>query len=107
MVLGCKNVSLFLTTTIHINYHNLVYRVNWLRAKARRDRWSEELQIVRHEMRWTVLWFEHQMKEWQNRLDESVKENKPGHIAYAEKQVAMWKRFMREGNQGFKGMMVQ
>jgi hypothetical protein len=27
-----------------------VYRVNWLHAKARADRWAEELKIVKKEM---------------------------------------------------------
>jgi hypothetical protein len=77
-----------------------------LRAKARQDRWNEELQIVRHEMKWTTLWFKNQLKEWKDLLKRSVEENKAGHIAYAEKQVAMWKMFMREGERGFRGMMV-
>jgi hypothetical protein len=106
-MLGCKNVSLPLLRTGHFNCYNLVYRVNWLRAKARSDRWSEELKIVKHEMKWTVLWFEHQIKEWQDRLDESLKKNKPGHVAYAEKQAAMWKDFKSEADRGFRGMMVE
>ena len=106
-MLGWKSVCLFSLIPTFINHHHLVYRVNWLRAKARCDRWSEELQIVRHEMRWTILWFEHQMKEWKDRLDGSMKESKQGHIAYAEKQVAMWKMFIREGERGFKGMVVE
>jgi hypothetical protein len=99
----CK--SIFFITANTINYC-LVYRVNWLRAKARYDRWNEELSIVQHEMKWTILWFKHQMEEWKNRLKRSAEERKPGHIAYAEKQVAMWKMFMREGEQGFRGMML-
>ncbi|KAG2130738.1 hypothetical protein DEU56DRAFT_757809 [Suillus clintonianus] len=31
------------------------YRVNWLKAKARWQRWEEELRLVQHEMGWTVL----------------------------------------------------
>ncbi|KAG2108609.1 uncharacterized protein F5147DRAFT_799314, partial [Suillus discolor] len=30
------------------------YRVNWLKAKARWQRWEEELRLVQHEMGWTV-----------------------------------------------------
>ena len=105
MMLGCKSVSLFSFVSAAIDCH-LVYRVNWLRAKARRDRWNEELLIIKHEMKWTILWFEHQMKEWQGRLGRGVEEKKPGHVAYAEKQVAMWKRFMRQGEHGFKAIMV-
>ncbi|KAI6010227.1 hypothetical protein EDC04DRAFT_2522884, partial [Pisolithus marmoratus] len=33
------------------------YRINWLKARARRDRWKEEVSLVRHEMLWTGLWF--------------------------------------------------
>ena len=91
--------------SIHLNCH-LVYRVNWLRAKARYDRWKEELEIVKHEMKWTILWFEHQLKEWMDRLNGSIKEDKPGHIAYAEKQVAMWKTFIKEGERSFRGKMA-
>ncbi|KAF8463731.1 hypothetical protein DFH94DRAFT_686719 [Russula ochroleuca] len=82
------------------------YRVNWLRAKAHHDRWNEELLIVQHEMKWTILWFKHQVKEWKARLNKSTEENKLGHVAYAEKQVAMWKMFIREGECGFSGMMM-
>ena len=48
-------------------------------------------------MKWTTLWFKNQLREWKALLKRSVEENKAGHIAYAEKQVAMWKMFMREG----------
>lgn len=77
-----------------------------MRAKARHDRWMEELEIVKNEMKWTILWFEHQLREWNDRLAESKKEGQSGHIAYAEKQVAMWKMFIKEGERGFRGIMV-
>jgi hypothetical protein len=69
----------------------------------------EELEIVRHEMKWSILWFEYQSREWNDRLKRSMEEaeeGQPGHIAYAEKQVAMWKMFIREGERGFRGMMA-
>lgn len=90
---------------IHIHSH-LVYRVNWLRAKARQDRWMEEVEIVKNEMRWTILWFEHQSKEWNDRLKESKKKEQWGHIAYAEKQITMWEKFIKEGERGFRKIMV-
>ncbi|KAG1906569.1 uncharacterized protein F5891DRAFT_901580, partial [Suillus fuscotomentosus] len=58
---------------------------NWLKAKARYDRWSEELKLVQHEMCWTVWWFQKQESEWRARADESIKN---GHRAYAEKQAS-------------------
>jgi hypothetical protein len=84
-----------------------VYRVNWLRAKARFDRWDEELITVRHEMGWSVTWFEHQRKKWVKRASNSQQMNKPGHCAYAEKQVALWGMFMQEAELGFEGKMLK
>ncbi|KAG1743586.1 uncharacterized protein EDB91DRAFT_1080989 [Suillus paluster] len=40
------------------------YRVNWLKAKARWQRWEEELCLVQHEMGWTLSWFKHEQEEW-------------------------------------------
>ena len=37
---------------------------------------------------------------------QSVEENKPGHVAYAEKQIAMWKMFIKEGERGFHKLMA-
>jgi hypothetical protein len=42
----------------------LVYCVNWLRAKAHVDRWLEEATLVKHEMQWTIMWFQHQVNLW-------------------------------------------
>ncbi|KAG1848922.1 hypothetical protein DFJ58DRAFT_662698 [Suillus subalutaceus] len=35
----------------------IVYRVNWLWTKALRDRWNEEVIIVKHEMQWSINFF--------------------------------------------------
>ena len=55
-------ISLFTLT-------HLVYRVNWLRAKARVDQWQEELILVKHEMQWTILWFQYQANLWRERSE--------------------------------------
>ncbi|KAJ7315613.1 hypothetical protein DFH08DRAFT_661636, partial [Mycena albidolilacea] len=41
-----------------------IYRVNWLRAKARVARWTEEKNIIAHEMRWTVNSFKYFSETW-------------------------------------------
>ena len=41
-----------------------VLRVNWLRAKARRDRWVEEKKLLYHEVRWTRQYFIFVMNKW-------------------------------------------
>ncbi|KAK7688137.1 hypothetical protein QCA50_008507 [Cerrena zonata] len=41
-----------------------LYHVNWLRAKARCDRWAEELTLTRAEMQWTQLFHWHRRDLW-------------------------------------------
>ncbi|KAG2109049.1 uncharacterized protein F5147DRAFT_652614 [Suillus discolor] len=67
-----------------------VYRLNWLKAKARWQRWEEELSLVQHEMGWTVGWFRYKKEEWERRYHEATKH---GHQAYAQRQVLLWGRF--------------
>jgi hypothetical protein len=66
--------------------------VNWLRAKARYDRWKEELVVVKNEMTWTLLWFERQEREWERRAFWAETHSMQGHRCYAEKQVIMWRK---------------
>lgn len=63
-------------------------RVNWLRTKARRDRWAEELKLVQNEMVWTVRGFRAKATEWRD-LRRSC-QNEPGLQQYAAKQQGMW-----------------
>jgi hypothetical protein len=81
-----------------------VYRVSWLKAKARYERWDEELKIVKHEMCWTILWFKHQEHVWERRFVEHVE---PGLQAYAAKQRHIWERFKKNAEDSFgKYIMV-
>src|SRR5882762_8397003 len=43
-----------------------VYRVHWLKAKSRRDRWREEELLLTSEMEWTELFFRHRASRWKN-----------------------------------------
>lgn len=76
----------------------LVYRVNWLRSKARYDRWAEELSLVKSEMTWTLLFFDWHRREWEKKVASSEKMGERGHKAYALKQAAMWEKFQKEGD---------
>ena len=71
----------------------LVYRVNWLRAKARVDRWQEELILVKHEMQWTLLWFQYQANLWRERSERVESILPTGHKSYAKKQEKLWNAF--------------
>ena len=81
---GYPNVSCFTIADIPV-----VYRVNWLRAKSRRDRWEEELQLVGSELLWTSLYFRKRSAEWINRAT-SVVEDRPLLSYYALKQSHNW-----------------
>ncbi|KAI6011485.1 hypothetical protein EDC04DRAFT_2609884 [Pisolithus marmoratus] len=62
------------------------YRINWLKARERRDRWKEEVSLVRHEMLWTGLWFGYHKNMWEKRALQSTE---PGKQAYANKQMGL------------------
>jgi hypothetical protein len=93
----CESVRFILTNLI-------VYRVNWLRAKARYARWEEEYNLVRHEMVWTVKYFQHRKRQWEERR---IAVSDDGEVAtglqcYAAKQVGLWWRFAEEATAKFK-----
>ncbi|KAG1887376.1 hypothetical protein F4604DRAFT_1571084, partial [Suillus subluteus] len=80
-----------------------VYRVNWLKAKARWQRWEEELSLVRYEMGWTVSWFRYKKEGWERRFHKATKH---GHRAYAQRQVLLWERFLLDAENSFKDKMI-
>jgi hypothetical protein len=59
--------------------------------------------LVRHEMGWTVNWFKYQQGEWNKRWKQATK---PGHQAYAYKQVLVWKTFAEDAEEKFKDKML-
>ncbi|KAG1871356.1 hypothetical protein DFJ58DRAFT_713869 [Suillus subalutaceus] len=62
---------------------NEFYRVHWLRTKALRDRWVEELLLVQHEMNWTCDFFLHKAEQWICLAAIAKEARKMGHLAYA------------------------
>jgi hypothetical protein len=46
---------------------NAVYQVHWLRAKAQKTRWIEELQCLQVEMESAIRFFQFQEKSWQEK----------------------------------------
>ena len=65
-----------------------VQRVHWIRARAQKHRWEEELLIVKYEMEWTTRSFLHKAREWQDRFENDNVD--PGPKAYAARQSAQW-----------------
>ena len=84
----------------------LVYRVSWLRAKARFSRWSEELRIVGYEMQWTVNWFRWKEEQWRLRLNEMDDEERPpGLECYCHKQMALWGSLANQAETQFTNVL--
>ncbi|KAI6102254.1 hypothetical protein F5141DRAFT_1008509 [Pisolithus sp. B1] len=84
-------------------YWCVLYRINWLNAMARRDRWKEEVSLVRYEMLWTCLWFEYHKNMWEKRALQSTG---PGKEAYAKKQMGLWNDFLKKARLMFQGKQV-
>jgi hypothetical protein len=83
------------------NYSGSVYRVNWLRAKARKERWEEEMELVVSEMGWTTNCFKRYEGIWKQRAEEATR---PGHIAYAWKQSSTWGKWARTAEETFRAL---
>jgi len=84
----------------------VVYRVSWLRAKARYFRWSEELRLVEYEMQWTVNWFRWKERQWQQRLrDLDDEERPPGLDCYCHKQMVLWNSLADQAEEKFSAQL--
>ena len=82
----------------------IVYRVNWLRAKACYTRWEEEHKMVRHEMQWTIKYFQHQEGQWEQRRSAIANDaiGAAGLRCYAAKQGGLWRRFAEKAKAMFR-----
>ena len=65
------------------------------------DRWIEEQTLVKHEMHWTILWFQNQANVWSERSKIEDEKLPLGHKAYAVKQEKLWKNFQRKATEIF------
>ena len=86
---GGMSVILILFNQLRYSLHDLVYRVNWLRAKCRKDRWAEELTLVKCEMEWTKLFYTRRVELWSNRAT-ALAVTDPNLHYYARRQAWTW-----------------
>src|ERR1700761_5529445 len=84
----CTSLSVHLCL-IYVTF-NSVYRVHWLRAKAQKMRWVEELQCLQVEMESAVRFFRYQGQIWDAKEEAIDLQSQPGHAAWAARQSAMW-----------------
>ncbi len=73
--------------------------MNWLRAKARLTRWDEELQLVLHEMDWTVNWLKRKVTEWKELAGRALESHM---VAYVEQQASDWEYLALQAETSFE-----
>jgi hypothetical protein len=86
-----------------------VYRVSWMRARAQRNRWEEELPRTQKEMVWTTLFFMNQSNTWSLRLKQ-VRQSLPyafGRHAYCEQMICQWEELGRIADLQFRAANPQ
>ena len=99
----CKTILLcFESCFIFILINFIVYKVNWLRARARYLRWEEELIWVKQDMTLTLNSFEKRQEEWSRRAKTSREEGKIGHQSYALGQAKMWNGLISSAKEKFQ-----
>ncbi|KAI0245206.1 hypothetical protein BJV78DRAFT_1140462, partial [Lactifluus subvellereus] len=83
-----------------------VYRVSWLRAKARISHWLEEFWLVGLKMEWTVNWFRWKENEWRKRLGNVEDgEQPPGLDCYCHKQMVLWGSLAEQAETKFSSLL--
>jgi hypothetical protein len=82
-----------------------VYRVHWLRAKAQKMRWIEELQCLQVEMDSAVRFFRHQEGIWCAKEGAINPQSWPGHTACAARQSAMWRSIAIQAESKFSTLL--
>lgn len=80
----------------------IVYRVHWLRARARHERWKEEWDVTSHEMGWTVNFLAHKASMWKRWAHKAHRDGRPGHECYAKRQEAFWLSMKDNAIQSFQ-----
>ncbi|KAH9069437.1 hypothetical protein EDB83DRAFT_2314461 [Lactarius deliciosus] len=81
------------------------YQVHWLRARAQKMRWIEELQCLQVEMGSTVRFFRHQEQFWQAKQELIEPKSQPGHAAWAARQSTMWSSMAMQAESKFTALL--
>ena len=79
--------------------------MHWLRAKAQKARWIEELRCLQVEMESAVRYFRHQDKFWQEKQELVEPRLQPGHTAWAARRSAMWNLMATQADSRFTDLL--
>ena len=64
--------------------------------ERKKNRWEEELLLVKYEMQWTTKSFLHKAQQWEDRFEEPNVD--PGPKAYAVWQLSQWRSIVLEAD---------
>lgn len=96
--------------TFIVQYLNsqLVQRVHWLRARAQRMRWQEEVTLTTYEMQWTVKFFAYNAEKWKRIQVASAEVGKEcaGATVYAKRKQATWDQLRLQSDRTFKSLNI-
>lgn len=84
---------MYVTTRVDVesaNFAFTVQRVHFLRARAQKHRWTEELLLVDYEMSWTVQFFRHKAAVWRVRGVAAAAAAALGSRSYTARKISMW-----------------
>ena len=89
-----------LLPAFNIFFNGVVQRVHWLRARAQKNRWQEELTLVGYEMQWTTRYFLYRARKWQVQLEDN--DLQAGPRAYAARQAAQWGGLVSDAERAYR-----
>ncbi|KAI5997598.1 hypothetical protein EDD15DRAFT_2364364 [Pisolithus albus] len=84
-------------TTSSKNWLTEFYRIHWLRAKAVKDRWEEEEDLLVSEFHWTMNFFKFRAKKWNKKCVSFKAAGLHGAACYAARQKAVYDRLAEQG----------
>ena len=105
---GCWNVSWYYCRHILSEQNitcDLVVWVHWLRAKATKDRWTEEEGFLHTEFQWTISFFKHCMWGWRDIVVQSQSNDLTGPACYAARQQATYAWLSEEGRAEWESIL--
>jgi hypothetical protein len=89
--------------------HFTAVRVEWSKAKARRDRWVEEVQLLRKEMKRVLCMLRTIQAEWSRRAEQRKEIDSAlanGLKAYAKRQVHIHRSIAEAFHAGWNGSVA-
>ncbi|KAI6111304.1 hypothetical protein F5141DRAFT_1004015 [Pisolithus sp. B1] len=73
------------------------YRIHWLCAKAGKDCWQEEEELLTLEFQWVINYFRHHLKCWHKKYSDHAAANTCGAACYVARQWTVYDQLAKQG----------